>query len=387
MIKADSVNDVLNKIKQDFENRKRSSHIIMIEDSLNHVLASDIVSKISIPGFDRAEIEGYALNHESLYGADYYDPISLDISGLDEIEMNEAKYVISGEALPSGADCVIDIEYVKEKDKSIWVNREIAKGHGVSFKGSKIKSGDVVLKKDTKLNPLNIGLLASLNEFMVEVYKKVKVGVISFGEDITTVRTPEKDKDIDLNSYILSSELENKNVISIPYGITDKKSSAEVLEKACSECDIVTVLVSSSFNYAEIFGENKVYSDEILISPGEDTLIINHNDTPVFFLNGNPKDVYLLYNVFVKPVIDIFLNIEENEPYIKARSIYNVPSKKGINEYKPVSIEKKDGGYYFEIIENDSLMSEFLSSTDGYILIPKDKDEIRKDESVKVTLV
>lgn len=387
MIKADSVNDVLNKIKKDFENRKKSSHIVMIEDSLNHVLASDIVSKVNIPSFDRAEIEGYALNHESLYGADYYDPINLDISGKDQIKDNEAKYVIGGEALPKGADCVIDIEYVKEKETVISVNREIAKGHGVSFKGSKIKSGDVVLKKDTKLNPLNIGLLASLNEFMVEVYKKVKVGVISFGEDITVVRTPEKDKDIDLNSYILSSELENKNVINIPYGIVDKKSSAKVLEKSCDECDIVIVTVSSSFDYKEALGENKVYSDEILVSPGEDTLIMNYDHTPVFFLNGNPKDVYLLYNVFVRPVIDGFLNIEENEPYIKARSIYNVPSKKGINEYKPVRLEKRDDGYYFEIIEDDSLLSEFLSSTDGYILIPKDKDEIKKDEGVKVTLV
>ncbi|WP_302826219.1 hypothetical protein [Anaerofustis stercorihominis] len=114
---------------------------------------------------------------------------------------------------------------------------------------------------------------------------------------------------------------------------------------------------------------------------------MNYDHTPVFFLNGNPKDVYLLYNVFVRPVIDGFLNIEENEPYIKARSIYNVPSKKGINEYKPVILEKRDDGYYFEIIEDDSLLSEFLSNTDGYILIPKDKDEIKKDEGVKVTLV
>jgi len=389
MIKSDTKNDVINKIKNSLSDKKRESHIVMLEDSVDLVLASDIISKTDIPNITEAAISGYALNHESLFSADYYNEISFDIVDGDEIDLSEAKFVNRGDIIPKGADCVVDIKYVKEKNSVISVNRTLTENSGINLKGSKIKSGEVVLKKDTKLNPFHVGLLASLNEFMVEVYKKVKVGVISFGDNLTTVRTPVKGKDIDLNLYILLKELEKKNVINISYGIANKENSEEILNTAVDECDIVIVLYNDKENYFKaIFDDEERYFDEISISPGEDTFVFSHKDTPVFFLSSDPKSSYLVFNILVKPVIDHLLNIEnEIMPYINAKSLYNIPSHKGISEYIPVKISGNNDDYFIEAIEPGTILSEFLRDTGGYILIPRDKDEVKKDEVVKVILV
>lgn len=388
MIKAETKNNVLRMIKDDLKSKVRPTQIVMIEDSLNHVLADDIISKVDIPSSDISQIDGYAVNHESLYSVDYYSPIRFEITSKDIIDETTVKKVNKGDLIPSGADSVIDKDYVKEKDGYIIVNRPIHKGSGVYLKGSKIAKGDVVLKKNTKLNSFNIGLLASLNEFMVEVYKKVKVGVISVGNNITSVRDNDLEKDIDLNSYVILNELSGKNTVGISYGIINDKNENEIWKKATDDCDIIIILNSESSDFPLDYKDGKCYFDEILISPASESLIYNINDTLVYVFKSEPKDVYIGFNELVNPIINEIMGISnEHIPYIKARSIYNIPGRKGICEYVFVKISKEDEEYKFEAIDFDASYTEVLRDSDGYVFIDRDKEKIKKDETVKVTLI
>ncbi len=140
MLNSYTKNEVVHMLKEDFENVGINTHVIMIEDSLNHVLSRDIISKVDIPASDIAKIDGYAINHEGLYGVDYYEPIRFDIVNENEINLTQVKKVSKGDTLPVGADSVMDEKYVKSYGDYITINRPINKNSGVSVKGSIIKS-------------------------------------------------------------------------------------------------------------------------------------------------------------------------------------------------------------------------------------------------------
>lgn len=385
MLNSYTKNEVLKMLKDDCENIKIKSHVIMLEDSLNHVLAKDVISKVNIPESDIAQIDGYAINHEGLYGVDYYEPIRFDIVNENEINLTQIKKVSKGDKLPLGADSVIDIKYVKEYGSYVTINRPINKNSGVCLKGSTVKENDVVLRKNTLLNSFHIGLLASLNEFMVEVYKKVKVGIISTGNNIIRVRDKDINKDIDICSYILLSELEKKRCVGISYGIY-KNADKEVLDKATKECDIVIIL---NYDKNKFFLESgKCYFEDILISPSKNALIYNVNSTFVYVFDSMPKDVLIGFRELVNPIMDYMLNIEsEFESYIESKSVYNIPARKGINEYVFVKLKKEKDSMYFEAIDFDASYTQIMRDANGYIEISKNKDKIEKDETVKVTLL
>ncbi|MGN8913748.1 hypothetical protein [Anaerofustis butyriciformans] len=384
MLNSYTKNEVLKMLKDDCENIKIKSHVIMLEDSLNHVLAKDVISKVNIPESDIAQIDGYAINHEGLYGVDYYEPIRFDIVNENEINLTQIKKVSKGDKLPLGADSVIDIKYVKEYGSYVTINRPINKNSGVCFKGSTVKENDVVLRKNTLLNSFHIGLLASLNEFMVEVYKKVKVGIVSTGNNIIKVRDKDINKDIDICSYILLSELEKKRCVGISYGIY-KNADKEVLDKATKECDIVIIL---NYDKNKFFLESgKCYFEDILISPSKNALIYNINSTFVYVFDSMPKDVLIGFRELVNPVMNYMIDIKDSEGYIDAISLYNIPARKGINEYVFVKIMEEKDETYFEAIDFDASYSEVMRDANGYIEISKNKDKIEKDETVKVTLL
>ncbi|MGO5358956.1 hypothetical protein ACTQYZ_06625 [Anaerofustis sp. LCP19S3_F7] len=384
MLNSYTKNEVLKMLKDDCENIKIKSHVIMLEDSLNHVLAKDVISKVNIPESDIAQIDGYAINHEGLYGVDYYEPIRFDIVNENEINLTQIKKVSKGDKLPLGADSVIDIKYVKEYGSYVTINRPINKNSGVCFKGSTVKENDVVLRKNTLLNSFHIGLLASLNEFMVEVYKKVKIGIISTGNNIIKVRDKDINKDIDICSYILLSELEKKRCVGISYGIY-KNADKEVLDKATKECDIVIIL---NYDKNKFFLESgKCYFEDILISPSKNALIYNINSTFVYVFDSMPKDVLIGFRELVNPVMNYMIDIKDSEGYIDAISLYNIPARKGINEYVFVKIMEEKDETYFEAIDFDASYSEVMRDANGYIEISKNKDKIEKDETVKVTLL
>ncbi len=384
MLNSYTKNEVLKMLKDDCENIKIKSHVIMLEDSLNHVLAKDVISKVNIPESDIAQIDGYAINHEGLYGVDYYEPIRFDIVNENEINLTQIKKVSKGNKLPLGADSVIDIKYVKEYGSYVTINRPINKNSGVCLKGSTVKENDVVLRKNTLLNSFHIGLLASLNEFMVEVYKKVKVGIISTGNNIIRVRDKDINKDIDICSYILLSELEKKRCVGISYGIY-KNADKEVLDKATKECDIVIIL---NYDKNKFFLESgKCYFEDILISPSKNALIYNINSTFVYVFDSMPKDVLIGFRELVNPVMNYMLDIKDSEGYVDAISLYNIPARKGINEYVFVKIMEEKDETYFEAIDFDASYSEVMRDANGYIEISKNKDKIEKDETVKVTLL
>ena len=157
------------------------------------------------------------------------------------------------------------------------------------------------------------------------------------------------------------------------------------LIKLQKECDIVIIL---NYDKNKFFLESgKCYFEDILISPSKNALIYNINSTFVYVFDSMPKDVLIGFRELVNPVMNYMLDIKDSEGYIDAISLYNIPARKGINEYVFVKIMEEKDETYFEAIDFDASYSEVMRDANGYIEISKNKDKIEKDETVKVTLL
>jgi molybdopterin molybdotransferase len=394
-------------IKTHFEHTKNEvREFVALKDSLNRILYDDIFAKENTPGFDRSTMDGYAVVSSDTFGASTTLPAMLTCVG--EVIMGEdppftlrkgqTAYIPTGGRLPTGADGVIMVEMTSTMgDDTVLVETAVSPGTNVIFRGDDVKIGERVLSRGRKLRSSDIGTLAALGISKVPVYAKLKVGVISTGDELVDIESEVSGSRIrDVNSYMIASQIEETSATPVPYGIVpdDKDKLKSALETALSECDIVLMSGGSSVGTMDMTasiideaGEPGVFVKGVAIRPGKPTIIGSVSGKPVFGLPGNPVSAYFIFRVFVSPLIRRMSGeiVTRNE-VIVARLKTNVPSSAGREEYVPVNLEKTSDGYLADAAAYKSGLITALSSTDGFIRIDRNKEGLAKGELVEVTL-
>jgi len=162
---------------------------VSVSSALHCVLAENVVSRVDFPGFDRAAMDGYAVNAEDTYSASANSPIVLRrISGSGEaivVSRGEVLPIVTGASMPKGANAVAMSEYSRETDYgSVEVSAEVHPWENVSRIGEDLRSGTVVLKQGQRLLPQDIGMLANLGYDRVKVKRKLRIAVLSTGNEL-----------------------------------------------------------------------------------------------------------------------------------------------------------------------------------------------------------
>ena len=165
---------------------------IKLIDSLNHVLAVDLVSPIDVPNYDNSAMDGFGFNISSLQNTKKLKVKDTVLAGkLIEfsVKVGEAIQIMTGGKIPKGVDTVIPIELVKYANNEITFVEMPKIGANIRKCGEDIKQKDVVLIKGALLYPAELGLIASLGLAKVKVFKKLKVGFFSTGDEVVKAGT------------------------------------------------------------------------------------------------------------------------------------------------------------------------------------------------------
>ena len=165
---------------------------VPLSDSLGRVLAQDIVAEYNDPQFPTASMDGYAVKYEDL------ELGTLHVLGDNPAGHNERRVIKRGESIktftgsmmPEGSDTLIQIENVTFESGKITINEIVEKGSSVRPIGEGYKSGDVLIQKGTKVGFAEIGVMAGLNQVMVKVALRPRVGVIATGSEILDLGEP-----------------------------------------------------------------------------------------------------------------------------------------------------------------------------------------------------
>jgi molybdopterin molybdotransferase len=402
------------------------SESIDVISSLNRILAEDVLAPHPLPDFQRTTVDGYAVRAADTHGASDSLPAYLTLIGevpmgdapSFEVEQGQCALIHTGGMLPSGADAVVMIEYTQMvvgagsprpiagmNETEIEISRSVADGENVIRIGEDVAQGQLVLPKGTLIRPAEIGGLMALGITSIRVATKVKVGLISTGDEvIDPSQSPRPGQVRDINSYTLGSLVEKNGGEAVRYGIISDQFEAlkEAAAKALSECDMVLVTAGSSASTRDMtadvirqLGEPGVLVHGINTRPGKPTILGVCNGKAVIGLPGNPVSALVNGYLFVMPVIEKLLGaLPRPSPSVQAKLTVNLSSQAGREDWWPVKLSRPERSeaktkddYLAEPIFGKSNLIFTLASADGLLRIHADATGLSAGETVVVLLI
>lgn len=380
------------------------SEKVTLLDATGRILVNDIIAKENVPDFRRSTVDGYAVNSRDVFGASESIQSVLDLKGeilMGEEAAGEIKipgqcyYVPTGGAMPNGSDSVIMIEYTEKLDDDvILTSKATSPGENVVEIGEDIKIDEIVITKGTKLRAYEVGVLASLGYYEVEVYKKPTIGIISTGDEVVHPSKSIKPGQIrDINTYLLYSLIEESGCSPINYGVVKDEYELlkQTVEKAVKECDIVLMSGGSSVgkkdntvNVIKDLKDGELMVHGISVKPGKPTIIGRSGDKIIFGLPGHPLACAVIFKIIVKHYIEKITQYKEIMYPIECKFKINYHKAKGREEFLPVTIEEKKSGLLASPVFGKSGLITGFSKAWGYIRIERNDEGIKEDQKVKV---
>lgn len=406
MLTVASPADALAAIQEHFGAIRTRVVSVPLAESLGRVLAEDIRSREDVPGFDRSTMDGYAVHAQDTFGATEALPAMLKPVGTVHmgqvpafsLNKGECAYIPTGGELPQGADGVVMVEYTENlNDGFLYVQSSIAPGANVIYRGDDVKEGQLLMKQGQVIRPQEVGALAALGVPLAPVYERLRVGILSTGDELVEVSAPQTGSVVrDVNTYVLSAGLSAIGAEPVRYGITkdDHASLTAALSIALRECDAVLISGGSSVGTADMTrriideaGRPGVFLHGVAVKPGKPTIVGDIGGKPVFGLPGHPVSAYFIFRIFAAPILQRMMGVIREQPR-EAFAIMgrNVPSNHGRQEYLPVALTEEDGRKVALPVASKSGLITTLVGADGFVCIPRDAEGLMRGQHVTVTL-
>jgi putative molybdopterin biosynthesis protein len=366
------------------------------------VLAEDVVALYDYPPFDRSEVDGYAVLSSDVAGVDEERPAVLRAVGsvgIGEVpkfslSSGECAEVSTGSMVPRGADAVVPVEYTKRVGDLVYVYRPVAPGENVAQAGSDVLAGDVLLTKGTVLGPVELALLASSGIARVRVYRRVRVGIVSIGDELVEPGEGlELGKVFDTNSYYLYSSTRELGAEPVLYGIVgdDEAALESVLRRALEECDIVITSGGTSagvgdvtYRVVERLGGGVLLFHGLKVRPGKPTFAAVAGGKLIVGLPGFPLSQMMIFNVLVRPILARLLGYTEPRTTVRATLAERVLGYLGVTRLVPVVLRGGPGGYVAYPLSYRSGSTSVLQVADGFVRVEGSVPFIEEGAEVEV---
>jgi len=375
---------------------KAGVETVPLERAARRILAERVVSKIDVPGFDRAAMDGYALRSAETLDAREDRPVAFVLVGRvpmgrrPEVVVGEgeAVEVSTGSMMPEGADAVVMVEHAEVAGSSLFIRRAVHVGENTHRAGGDVAFGETVLLPGRKLSAREVGLLAAVGRRDVKV-RSLKVAVASTGNElISPGESLAPGRIYDINSYSIAAAVEECGGTPQIYGILpdDPDSMAEGLLAMAGESDLVLVSGSTSagigdmvYRVVEELGEIKFHG--INLKPGKPTLFGTVGNKPIIGLPGYPTSALTVFGLLAAPFIRRAVGTEHLAPRARGRLAKPVRSE-GRRQMLTVGVV---GGWVYPVDKGSGSITT-LALADGFIDIPDRVEHLDRGEEVQVQL-
>ena len=283
-----------------------------LASALDRILAQTISAPINVPAGDNSAMDGYALRAqdsslrvtligESLAGHPF--------SG--ELKPGQCVRIMTGALIPAGADTVVMQENVRVEGESIWLSEPSPAGDNIRRAGEDIAFGSQVLEAGHRVNALDIGLLASLGLAQLPVIRKIRVALLTTGDELLLPGAAlEAGKIYDSNRPLLRALLQRLPVELIDFGVIADSPDAlrEAFASAMTQADVVISTGGVSVGDADytktILAElGEIHFWKIAMKPGKPFAFGRLGKGWFFGLPGNPVSTAVTYHQLVVPAL------------------------------------------------------------------------------------
>ncbi len=387
-----------------------SSERVPLALALGRVLAEDVRAEVDVPGFDRSNMDGFAVRASDTFGVSEEQPIRLrlnnevlatGIAPQVEVTIGTATTIATGGMLPRGADAVAPIEVTDvdpEDDGYVLVRAPRVPGAAVSFAGTDMGRGETVLFAGTRLSSRETGVLAAIGCEYVSVVRRPRVAVLSTGDEIVQPGEAMRPGLVfDSNGRILADAVRELGGEPVFWGAfrDDLDALRKALHEALADSDVVLLSGGTSKGEGDlnalVVGELQpgILVHGVALKPGKPICLAAQEEKPVVILPGFPTSAIFTFHEFVAPLIrDLAGQPSEDRETRTARLAIKTQSERGRLEYLLVGlVEGEDRKLSAYPMGKGSGSVTSFSRADGFVRIGRNTELVAADSEVEVTLI
>ena len=384
-----SINDALEIIYSNI--KKKSRHIIPIEESIGAIVSQDYKASFDLPRFDNSAMDGYAVKVSDSGKKVKIKEITYAGDQAEEVfTQGEVVKIMTGAPTPNGCEAIVPIEDVEVHEDGITLPNNIKMNMMIRWKGEDIKSGKVFLKANTKVTAYTLALLSSQGITHIEVYRKPKVVIFSTGEELKAhyekIETHQLYNSNAPMFYARAKELG----CDVSYISSSGDTLVSLKESIQNAYDADLILTSGGVSVGDkdftiqAFQElgMEILFSKVDIKPGKPTTFGKLNNCLVINLPGNPLASMVNFEMFVKPAILKLSGTKSfYHPLISTKMAINYTFKAGKNA---VILGTWDGTLFTPISNQKPGMVAPIGQADGMVVVTKEISRLEKNKIVKM---
>lgn len=296
---------------------------VALADAQGRVLAEDLVSTRDLPPWPNSAMDGYALRVADWTGQPL--PVSQRIfagHAPEPLQPGTCARIFTGAPVPEGADCVEMQENAEvQTDDTVGFLQPLSAGQNIRPKGQETIVGDKVLDAGTVMNPIELGLAATMGFGHVPVVRRARVAVLSTGDELVEPGQPLGPGQIyNSNRVLLCSWLTRLGCEVVDAGILpDDLEKTRAALGSLNDVDLILSTGGVSVGEADFLGhalreEGEIALWKLAIKPGKPLTFGHFRDVPVIGLPGNPASTLVTFALLARPYLLRRLGVQAVKP-------------------------------------------------------------------------
>jgi molybdopterin molybdotransferase len=363
--------------------------------ALSRVLAEEVRSPRDVPGFDNSAMDGYAVRAADVRRACESNPVRLRVvetiaagaMPARRIGEGEASQIMTGAPLPSGADAIVPVERTRGAGGEVEVIVSSEAGAFIRPRGEDLRAGEVVMTPGKRLSAADLGLLASLNRSMVEVYRRPRVAIVATGDELVEVdQVPTGAQVVNSSAYALYGGVLEAG--GEPIVLKVARDRPDEIRQRLSEALAFDVILSTGGVSVGQFDHVKDVLDNLGLStlfhgvaqkPGRPLKFGLIGKRPVFGLPGNPVSTLVCFYLYALPaILKMGGRARVGLPRVAARCAIDIKTSNGLTEFVRVGLERRESEVFARPTgsQGSGILSS-LSRADGLLIGPAKETVLR----------
>ncbi|GAA5033666.1 molybdopterin molybdotransferase MoeA [Actinopolymorpha pittospori] len=377
-------------------------------DAHGCTLCEDVEAGVDLPAFDNSAMDGYAVRGEDVANASEAHPVVLPVVGdlpaggreAHALAPGMALRIMTGAAMPHGADTVIPVEWTDGGVVKVSVNQAPTDRSYIRRRGEEVRTGQLLVRSGTHLDARQLALIASVGRDVVQVRPRPRVVVLSTGSELREPGQPLGEGAIyDANSFALAAAAREAGAVAYRVGCVsdDEREFLRVLEDQLVRADLVVTSGGVSVGAYDVVKQvlsrlGTVEFSRVAMQPGmpQGFGVVGEDQTPIFTLPGNPVSSYVSFQVFVRPALRKMLGLTPHvTPTVTATATEGWRSPEGRRQYARVaySLDADGRALVAPVGGSGSHLVAGLAQANALAVVPEDVREVAEGATLEVVLL
>ena len=368
-----------------------------LADALGYVLAQEIRADRDYPPFHRSTRDGYAVrSREAGENSTLrcFGEIKAGDTVLTPLDPGTCVQIMTGAAVPPGADAVVMIEFTRRSGDAVTFDRDTQTTQNIVARGSEARTRDLALAPGLRLGFAELAIAAQVGAANLLCYEKPRVAILSTGDEIVSIpETPGPFHIRNSNGVSLAAQVRLAAGHPVPLGhALDRVEDLSAKIELGLQHDILVLSGGVSMGKYDLvesvlksFGA-EFFFDAVAIRPGKPTVFGRCRNKLVFGLPGNPVSTMVTFQLFVTAAIDLLSGAAPRPlPLLNATLSESLHEKPGLAHFLPARLEWSSASAEVHALPwQGSGDIAALSHANCFLVVPADRHDIPAGENVSV---